>query len=251
MLQIFRKLLLSVVLLAAAALSLLPGRAPAATFVSATQSNGATRTVTYAAGQNVIIVAQDGGGGNSPLALSDGTNTYVQRGAKTDTRDGFTTTLFDCLNPTPGTYTLTLSGQQGNGAVNIILYTGLASFSSGSFESALFTSTSPSTLPTTTNGITTAAITPGSFPTMIFAASQTSEGQVLAPGTGFTSRFANDAVGDGNNGVYVEDLLLTSGSNIASFTATALAGADATVIGAAYILAPPPPSKFPAFGVGP
>jgi hypothetical protein len=73
---------------------------------------------------------------------------------------------------------------------------------------------------------------------------------VRSPGTGFTSRFAGDEAGDGGNGVYVEGLGISSGSNIASFTATALAGADATVIGGAYILAPPPPSKFPAFGVG-
>src|ERR1700678_720974 len=144
-------------------------------FVSATQNNGATRTVTFAAGQNAIIIAQDGGAANSTLTLSDGTNTYELRGTKSDTRSDVTTTLFDCLNPTPGTYTLTLSGQQGTGACNVVLYTGLTAFSDRSFES--FFAAAP---PTTTDGCTTAAITPTSFPAMIFSAAQTLPDVVLA-----------------------------------------------------------------------
>jgi hypothetical protein len=56
------------------------------------------------------------------------------------------------------------------------------------------------------------------------------------PACGAACRFAGDEAGDGNGGVYVEDLRLTSGSNIASFTMPASnAGADVTVIAAAYI----------------
>jgi hypothetical protein len=211
------------------------------------EHNGVTSTppsLTINAGESVMIVLMDGGAANSTLTLSDGgTNVYAVRGTKSDTRDGITTTLVDCMTPIPGTYTLTMSGQVGLGAMSISKYTGLSSFSAGSFSSALFTSTSPATLPTTTDGIATAAITPTGFPAMMFAAAQTVAGTagpvVLAAGTGFTSRFNNDTGGDGANGVAIEDLRLTSGSNIASFTASANAGADATVIGAAYLESAP------------
>jgi hypothetical protein len=199
------------------------------------ENNAATATLVINAGESVIIVLMDGAAANSTLTLTDGTNTYALLGTKSDTRDAFTTTLVACMAPIPGTYTLTMAGQAGTGAFNISKYTGLSSFSAGSFASALFTSTSPSTLPTTTDGITTTAITPTSYPAMIFAAAQTSVTQSLTQGTGFTSRFSNATGGDGGNGVFIEDLPLNSGSNIASFTASALAGADATVIGAAFI----------------
>jgi hypothetical protein len=68
------------------------------------EHNGASTTLVINPGESVIIVLTDGGGGNSTLTLSDGgTNTYTVRGTKSDTRSGFTTTLVDSMNPTPGT----------------------------------------------------------------------------------------------------------------------------------------------------
>jgi NAD/NADP transhydrogenase alpha subunit len=121
--------------------------------------------------------------------------------------------------------------------MNISKYTGLSAFSAGSFAS--FFQFNP---PTTADGCATPAITPTSFPAMIFAAAQTSAAFVLTPGTGFTSRFAGSGAGDGGNGVYAEDLRLTSGSNIASFTA-GTTNNDVTVIGAAYIETAPAVSQ--------
>jgi hypothetical protein len=217
--------------------------------------NATTGTLTINENESVIVVLIDLAAANSTLTLSDGTNTYVTRGTKSDTRSGVTTTLVDCLSPTPGTYTFTLSGAS-EGQMNISKYTGLSAFSAGSFASALFTSRSTTTPPTTTDGITTAAITPTAFPAMIFGAALTVPGDatlVLSPGTGFTSRFISDV--EGIPGVFIEDLSLPSGSNIASFTAVAPSdNADLTVIGAAYIgtvSAAPQVSSLRFMGIGP
>jgi hypothetical protein len=200
------------------------------------QNNHPTATLVINPGESVIVLLMDASQANSTLTLTDGTNTYAFLGSKSDTRDGFTTTLVASMNPTPGTYTLTLSGAGGDGgAFNISKYTGLTSFSAGSFES-FFSGATP---PTATDGCATSAIAPSAFPAMIFAASQVASGTILAAGTGFTSRFANSTAGDGGNGVYIEDLRLTSGSNIGSFTMTA-GGSDVTVIGAAFTESAPP-----------
>jgi hypothetical protein len=173
----------------------------------------------------------DGFGSAKTLTMSDGTNTYVSRGTISDTRSNFTTTLLDCLTPTPGTYTLTLAGATGGGPQFLILiYTGISSYSAGSFASANFAATVPST----TDGVTTSAITPTSYSALIISGAFWAGGTpATAAGTGFTSRFAYGSSGFPQ---YAEDLTLSSGSNIASWTSTA-GQADVNVVGAAYILA--------------
>ncbi len=228
----FRKSLLSIaatVLLAA--FSLLPGQAQAVTFVSATLSTAATKTgVVIAAGQSVVVLAMDGFAQGETLTISDGTNTYVSRG--TTSADGGTFTLLDCISPTPGTYTLTLAGATGGGPDFIILiYSGISSYSAGSLKSANFSTTT-----TATDAVTTASITPTSYPALVVGWAATAEGAALnlAVGTGFTSRFAFGGTGFQN---FAEDLTLASGSHIASWTANTTI-TPMSVLGAAYLATP-------------
>jgi hypothetical protein len=206
-----------------------------ATFVSATLSTTATKTgVVIAAGQSLIILAMDGFAASETLTISDGTNIYVSRGTRNETLNGQTYTLIDSLSPTPGTYTLTLSGGAGGGPQFLILiYSGGLTYSAGSFAS-YDSSGSPVF---TTDGSTTAAITPTAYPALIVGLSSAGNGSAMTAGTGFTSRFAFGSSGFQN---YAEDLTISSGSHIASFTATA-GSAAIVVLGAAYLPSAPAP----------
>jgi hypothetical protein len=192
-------------------------------FVSSTSSATTKTGFVIAAGQQVFVLATDQSAINSTLTLSDGTNTYVSLGTINDTRDTATYTLLACLNPTPGTYTLTLSGAT-SGLMFQSLYTGLASISVGSFQS-FFSGAFP---PTTTDGCATAAITPTSYPAAILAFGQVFG--TLSAGTGFTLRSTQNS----NPSFSLEDLELTSGSHIASYT-MATGGTDVTILAVAVI----------------
>jgi hypothetical protein len=199
-------------------------------FVSSTNSGTHTLPgLVVSAGQSLIISAFDGDGvsSSSTLTITDGTNTYTTRGSKGDTRNVTTSALIDCLAPTPGTYTLTLNGSDANlGYFIVSKYTGLQSYSAGSFAS-FFSGATP---PTTTDGCTTTAITPTGYPAMIFCTGTVTG--TLTAGTGFTVRYSNQF---GGPGFWSEDLrLATSGSNIASYTMSA-GGTDVVIMGAAYL----------------
>lgn len=208
-------------------------------FVSSTFSGGNTlASFVINAGESLIISAHDPGQINASLTITDGTNTYAVRGTKNDTRDATTETLIDCLAPTPGTYTLTLSGTLVSGWFVVTKYTGLASYSASSFAAQAYPTATP---PTTTDGCTTTAITPSAYPAMIFG-SGTCFG-TLAAGTGFTLRASLTSGPE----FFIEDLrLASSGSNIVSFTMT-VGGSDVVVLGAAYLEpgGPVVPSSYP------
>lgn len=188
------------------------------------------------AGETPIIVGCNFAASGSTLTLTDGTNTYTSRGTGNDTRNGLTFTLFDCIGAIPGTYTLTLTGAGTGGGFWTNNYTGLTAFSAGSFAS-FFSGASP---PITTDGCTTSVITPSSYAAMILGIG-TCDGTLTA-GTGFTAR----ATASSGPAFSTEDLRLTSGSNIASYTMTT-GGTDVVILGAAYLETPvviPPTSYF-------
>ena len=211
-------------------------------FVSATSSGASSATLglTINSGESLVILIGDEIAQNSTLTMSDTLgNTYAVRGTMNDVFNGGTRTLVDCIGATAGATTLTMAGAAGvNKGFLVLKYTGLASFSAGSFKNAFFGSSPP----TTTDGCTTASITPTSYAAALvgfcFAASTT----VMTQGTGFTSRYGNATGIGGANAGYAEDLRLTAGSGIASFTMTA-GGNSVSVVGAAYIETPPPPSN--------
>jgi hypothetical protein len=212
------------------------------TFVSATKTAVATLALNISAGQQVVLIAGDESAQNSTLTISDGTNTYAARGSVNDTFNGATRTLIDCLSPTPGSYTLTLAGATTPNFI-ALLYTGLASFSAGSFKSAFF-GASP---PTSTDGITTATITPTAYPAALVCGALAASTSALTVGTGFTSRFATTTGMAFADAGYAEDVEVLSGSHIGSWTWTTATGTSIAVIAGAYIetaIAPPPTQYF-------
>lgn len=220
------------------------------TFVSANKTATGTLSLTISAGQQVIIIAGDEAAQNATLTMSDGTNTYAVRGTRNDTRNNATRTLIDCLSPAPGSYTLTLAGAATPNFIALV-YTGISSYSAGSFASAFFGAT-PSTV---TDAMTTTAITPTSYPAMIVGLSQAGSLASLSAGTGFTSRFATTNGMAFADAGYAEDMEILSGSHIASFTYNTSGGDSVTVLGAAYIegaaTSPVVPSGLGFFGTGP
>ena len=203
--------------------------------VSTILSTTASKSITVAAGQQLIIQAVDGASATTTLTLTDsqGTpNTYVKRGLQTDTRNGFQAVWFDCLSPAAGTYNIELVGATQPQFV-IRLVTGLNIFA-GTFESADF----GATVPSTTDGVTTAAITPGSSPAVVMGMAFGSQGAgtlVIAAGTGFGNFFQTTT----GLAQVAEDQAVGAGSQIASFTAGA-GQEDVIVMGAAYAVVPPP-----------
>jgi uncharacterized protein YlzI (FlbEa/FlbD family) len=198
-------------------------------FVNATYSgSGILAGFVISAGQQLIIEATDIGAPASTLTLSDGTNTYVSRGSVQEVRDGIISYWFDCLAPTPGTYTISVVGAT-TPLITAYRYTGLGSYSAGSFASHDYNTASP---PTTSDGITTTAITPTSYPAAVIGIIPYATGAntLFAAGAGFTKN-------DGRNTSpceIEEDIRLLSGSNIASFTMTT-GGSSVLVMGAAYL----------------
>lgn len=202
-------------------------------FVSATVVAAASvASFVINAGQSVIIIAGDESAQNKTLTISDGTNSYLSRGTVNDTFNGATRTLLDCLAPTAGTYTITEAGATTPNFI-VLLYTGLASFSVGSFASGF--QQNPAT---TADLCATASITPTSYPAAIIAGSVVTGGvgAVLAGGTGFTRQLSSPTGMAFGNGGFAEDLRLTTGSHIASFTCSSGgSGSGVAVVAGAYI----------------
>lgn len=205
-------------------------------FVSATANATASLAgFVVSAGQHLIIIAGDETAASSTLTMSDGTNTYLSRGTVNDTSFNATRTLLDCMNPTPGTYTLTLAGA-ATGDFIVCLYTGLlGGFAAGSFKS--FFALAPSTA---VDACATTSITPTSYAAALICGSLVVNGgpssAVMAAGTGFTDRFNNNIAMATSNGGFVEDLRQTSGSHIASYTCTANnTGSGVALIAGAYL----------------
>jgi len=203
-------------------------------FVSATSSGNTSTTLglTINTGESLVILAGDEVNQNSTLTISDTLgNTYAVRGTMNDVFNGGTRTLIDCLNGTAGSTTLTLAGAPNAQRGFLVLkYTGLASYSAGSFANAFF-GASP---PTSTDGCTTGSITPTAYAAALIGFSFAASTTVMTQGTNFTSRYANATGVGGFNAGYAEDQRLTSGSSIASFTMTA-GGNSVSVVGAAYL----------------
>jgi hypothetical protein len=200
-------------------------------------STTSTASVTVAAGQQLIIEGMDGGSNTTTLTLTDSQatpNTYVKRGVQPDTREGFQGVWFDCLSPAVGTYNLEMEGSvEGGGQFIVRVVTGLGAFT-GTLESANFAT---GTMPSTTDGITTPAITPGSFPAVVMGMAITPDGGTtfhVSAGTGFGNFFQTSTTGFAQA---AEDQTIISNSQIASFTAAAGQTDDVIVMGAAYTVA--------------
>lgn len=207
--------------------------------------NGATAAtvsgLVVSAGQSLIILAGNATTQNATLTVADGTNSYAVRGTINDTFNGATRTLIDCLAPTPGTYTLTLSGGGASPQIIVLVYTGLASYSAGSFVSSFF-GASP---PTNTDGCITSGVIPTSYSAMIIGLSLCSGGTTLTQGTLFSSSYSVISGLSNGDHMFGENLESTQGFTLVSFTASGTP-ASISMLGAAYIELEPTITVQPA-----
>ena len=193
-------------------------------------SDAQTTAFTLAAGQSIIAVAADVNNNSATLTVSDSlSNTYTQRGTFNDPDDGGTYQIWDCLAPntTGSVQVKSHSGSASpNNAIQILVYTGLSSFSAGSFKTAHANSES-STLATT-------AITPTTYPAMVFCVANSLHNATQPTvGSGFTKETSWINY-DGGNDMYTEDIAVTSGTQTGNWTWT-VATTSVIIMTASYI----------------
>lgn len=198
--------------------------------VKATGHNAATIATTINAGESLVLMVCDTQHQSATLSVSDTLgNTYTSRGVANDTFNGATVGIFDCLAPAfTGSTTITVASSLGASTVMAGVcahYTGLSSFSSGSFVHA-FAQT-----PTT---VTTSAITPSSYWSTVVCFTHAATASTPSPGSGFTqqgSTFTNLSNGDV---AAMEDVVVKTGTQTGSWTFGA-GSSSAMVQAVAYV----------------
>lgn len=176
-------------------------------------------SITYVAGDRGYVKTTSGAGGGTET-ISDGTNTYSFLETEADV-SGDNQNLYECINPTPGTYTLQqgLSGGAGITFCDIewAAYTGLTG-------SSLATAQYQGAPGTGTNAVTSGDVTPSSQPgaliTFGYDFDTYSTGLVVS--AGFTQRdtFATAALANGNSAMLADKRLTTTTPAAGTFTAT-------------------------------
>jgi hypothetical protein len=189
---------------------------------NAASASGTTLTVnfTVSAGDKAIVVYGSFSGVLTTLSLSDGTHTYTQAGSAGSVASTATHRIsgYYVLNPTPGSYTLTMTvgATRANRRVAVATYQGVVAYQTAVNQGQLAAAT-------TADAVSTSAMTPSSQPAMLTALSFTANGTTTySAGTGHTSRgvLSNwDAIGSFSS--LLEDIRLTSTSAVSGlFTIT-------------------------------
>lgn len=199
--------------------------------------NGASipSTFTIAAGQSLVCFAADGGNPSVTLTLTDTLgNTYVKRQTGSDTFNGSTYSLFDCVTPAfTGSSTLTLATSAGAGGgpgLISLVYTGIASF-----DQVATYKWAHSGWAITTNGAASNSITPGSAPAQLISMG-TGQGGTIAPDAGANSRVNNQTWVGAQNTV-IEDYALATTAAAQAFYTFSSATASNAILAATYIAA--------------
>jgi hypothetical protein len=119
--------------------------------------------------------------------VSDGTNTYTQVGTElVDTVNLQRWVLFECLNPTAGSYTVTCTF----GATTVARGIGVAVYEGLTGSAQDFASNYQSAPATTANAVTSGNVTPTAVPATVIGITFAEGVVTLTEGTGFTSRGA-------------------------------------------------------------
>jgi hypothetical protein len=201
-----------------------------------------TIAVTYSAGQTAIVLCTETANSGATFTLTDngGSNTYTPRHNQNVAFDGFTTGIYDCLSTAAGAVTLSLTSNAGTPAPEmwLLVYSGLQSFDQ------IASSAASSGWSTSTNGVLSPNITPGSQPGMLLGWAIAGTGNVSA-GTAFNSRSVS--VGDFAANV-AEDLRFTSTAVTNSAFSTTLATTGMAVFGATYLEPPSGPPPVAPYG---
>lgn len=205
-------------------------------FVSGLNNDGGasvaeTTAFSLAAGQSIIVIAADVNNNSATITVTDTlSNTYTQRGTFNDPDDGGTFQIWDCLSPaTTGSVQVKSSSSHASphNDIQILVYTGLSSYSASSFVTAHANSES--------SNIATAAITPSSYPAMVFCVDNHLH-SATAPtvGSGFNGPQTSWSNYDGGLDMYTEDIAVASGSQTGNFTFT-VATTSVILMAVAYI----------------
>lgn len=166
-----------------------------------------TLSVTYASGESGVLVANcDAASGG--ITLSDGTNTYTRIGSITAC-NGVDYGCFVCLNPTPGTYTVTATfvNSQGDRSLSIVgKYTGLSTLQAGGISEQFGSSTAG------TDALVSSSYAPTSQPAAFISVVTNGNNVTLTGGTTFSDRGERADGGGIHHGL--EDKRITSTSSL-------------------------------------
>lgn len=173
-----------------------------------------TQGFTVGADDKAIIVWVAFTGVITSVSLSDGTHTYTTTSTQTSVASTLThwVNAYYVLNPTPGSYTLTvtLGGSRANRRVAVATLTQIGAYQTAAAQGQLAAAT-------TTDAVSTSSMTPSAQPAALAAISLTASGTATySAGTGFTSAgaLANwDAIGSFSS--LLEHIRLTSTSAVA------------------------------------
>lgn len=164
--------------------------------------------VVYSAGDTlslwVAMVDYLGGA----VSMSDGTNTYTKVGGIVG-MGGNDYACFECINPVPGTYTVTVTWANA-GADHWLFHLGRYSGTGTRQAGALTDAVNPST--TGTDALTSSSFTPTAQPALIAGICANSNNISVTSGTGYTNRI--DVAPGGGGHAQLEDKRVTSLSAI-------------------------------------
>ncbi len=202
-------------------------------------------SATYATGDTAVVFVTYGGAGSTTTSVSDGTNTYTQVGTElTDTAFNQRVDIFECINPTPGTYTVTCTygashNYLGIGVVVYSGFTGAAEDYSGNWQQA------PAT---TANAVTSGNVTPTNVPACIIGMTLAEGSATISAGTDFASR-GNFATLDTafTNVTKIEDKTVSTTADVAATFTTSSSSLNTLTVALAYQIIPPTGFLTPNF----
>lgn len=160
--------------------------------------------IVYSAGDTLSlwIVMTDYLGGT--VSMSDGTNTYTKVGGIVGL-GGNDYACFECINPVPGTYTVTVTWANA-GADHWIFHLGRYSGTSTRQAGALADAVNPSILGA--DALTSSSFTPAAQPALIVGICSNSNAISVTSGTGYTNRI--DVSPGGGGHAQLEDKRVTT-----------------------------------------
>jgi hypothetical protein len=190
-------------------------------------------SVTYVTDDTgIIFTTYNALGTGTTTTVSDGTNTYTQVGTElVDTTYDQRVNIFECVNPTPGTYTVTctLGAAKVSRGIGAGVYTGITGSAedyAGNFQSAPATST---------DSVTSGNVTPTSAPATIIGITLAQGLATITEGTGFKLRGAFTDLDAGfSNVTKIEDKTVATTDNVAATFTTSTSAVQNMTVALAY-----------------
>jgi hypothetical protein len=190
-------------------------------------------SVTYATGDTgIIFTTYNAIGSGTTTSVSDGTNTYTQVGTElVDTVNDQRVNMFECVNPTPGTYTVTQTIgaaklYRGIAAGVYVGITGSALDYAGNFQAAPGTAA---------NAVTSGNVTPTNAPATIIGITLAQGTATVTEGAGFKSRGAFTSLDTAfSNTTKIEDKTVATSADVAATFTTSSASINNMTVALAY-----------------